>query len=37
VTIGAAVAVLAASAWLLRIREFHDGVALVLRRIRPRR
>jgi peptidoglycan biosynthesis protein MviN/MurJ (putative lipid II flippase) len=32
--IGLAVAVLAASAWLLRIREFNEGVALVTRRLR---
>jgi putative peptidoglycan lipid II flippase len=37
-TIGAALAVLGAAAWLLRIREFDEGVALVSRRFlrRPR-
>jgi putative peptidoglycan lipid II flippase len=34
--IGAAVLVLAAAAWALRIREFHEGVALVRRRARRR-
>jgi putative peptidoglycan lipid II flippase len=34
VTIGVAVAVLAGAAWLLRIGEFKDGMALVLRRFR---
>jgi len=34
VSIGLAVVVLAAAAWLLRIREFNDGVALVTRRLR---
>jgi hypothetical protein len=33
-TIGAALVVLAGSAWLLRIREFNQGVALVTRRLR---
>jgi putative peptidoglycan lipid II flippase len=33
--IGAAVGVLAAAAYALRIREFHEGLALVLRRFRP--
>jgi len=32
--IGLALVVLAASAWLLRIREFNDGLALVTRRLR---
>jgi hypothetical protein len=32
--IGLAVVVLAVSAWLLRIREFNEGVALVTRRLR---
>jgi putative peptidoglycan lipid II flippase len=32
--IGLAMVVLAASAWLLRIREFNEGVALVTRRLR---
>lgn len=32
--IGVAMLVLAASAWLLRIREFNEGVALVTRRLR---
>jgi len=32
--IGLAVAVLAASAWMLRIREFNEGVAIVARRFR---
>ena len=35
--IGIALAVLAAAAWLLRVREFKEGMALVLRRLRPRR
>jgi putative peptidoglycan lipid II flippase len=34
--IGAAVGVLAASAWLLQVREFNDGMSLIMRRIRPR-
>jgi putative peptidoglycan lipid II flippase len=34
ITIGFALAVLAGSAWLLRIREFNQGVALVTRRLR---
>jgi putative peptidoglycan lipid II flippase len=33
-TIGAAIGVLAGAAHLLRIREFHDGMALVARRLR---
>jgi putative peptidoglycan lipid II flippase len=33
-TIGVALAVLAAAAWALRIREFNDGTAIVLRRFR---
>jgi putative peptidoglycan lipid II flippase len=33
--IGAAVGVLAAAAYALRIREFHEGLALLLRRFRP--
>jgi putative peptidoglycan lipid II flippase len=33
-TIGFALLVLAGSAWLLRIREFNQGVALVMRRLR---
>ncbi len=33
-TIGFALLVLAGSAWLLRIREFKQGVALVTRRLR---
>jgi hypothetical protein len=32
--IGVALLVLAGSAWLLRIREFNQGVALVTRRLR---
>jgi putative peptidoglycan lipid II flippase len=32
--IGTALAVLASSAWILRIREFHEGVSLVMRRLR---
>jgi peptidoglycan biosynthesis protein MviN/MurJ (putative lipid II flippase) len=32
--IGLAVVVLAASAWALRIREFNEGVAIVVRRFR---
>jgi hypothetical protein len=32
--IGAALGVLSAAAWLLRIREFREGVALVSRRFR---
>jgi putative peptidoglycan lipid II flippase len=35
-TIGAAVAVLASSAWLLRVREFNEGMTLLMRRIRRR-
>ena len=35
--IGLALLVLAASAWMLRIREFNEGVALVARRLRRRR
>ena len=34
-TIGAALGVLSAAAYVLRIREFLDGVALVTRRLRP--
>jgi hypothetical protein len=34
IAIGIALLVLAASAWLLRIREFNQGVALVSRRFR---
>jgi len=34
-TIGAALGVLSAAAYILRIREFLDGVALVTRRLRP--
>ena len=34
VAIGVALLVLAGSAWLLRIREFNQGVALVTRRLR---
>jgi putative peptidoglycan lipid II flippase len=37
VAIGGAVAVLGLAAHLLRIKEFGDGVALVTRRLRPRR
>jgi putative peptidoglycan lipid II flippase len=37
VTIGLSLAVLAASAWLLRIREFGEGMALVTRRLARRR
>jgi hypothetical protein len=33
--IAAAVGVLAAAAYVLRIKEFQDGLALVLRRFRP--
>ena len=33
-TIGVAIAVLAAASWLLRIREFSEGVALVTRRLK---
>ena len=36
-SIGVAVAVLAAAAWALRVREFKEGMALVLRRFRRRR
>jgi putative peptidoglycan lipid II flippase len=36
VTIGVSLAVLAASAWLLRIREFTQAVGLVMRRLRRR-
>jgi putative peptidoglycan lipid II flippase len=32
--IGVAIAVLAAAAWILRIREFNEGMALVMRRFR---
>jgi putative peptidoglycan lipid II flippase len=35
--IGAAIGVLALAAWLLRIREFHEGLALVMRRFRRTR
>jgi putative peptidoglycan lipid II flippase len=35
--IGAALAVLALSAWALRIREFNEGLSLVLRRFRRMR
>jgi hypothetical protein len=34
VTIAAAIGVLSVAAYVLRIREFHDGVALVTRRFR---
>jgi putative peptidoglycan lipid II flippase len=34
--IGVAIAVLAATAWLLRVREFNEGMALVMRRFRRR-
>jgi len=34
ISIGLAIAVLAASAWMLRIREFNEGVAMVARRFR---
>jgi putative peptidoglycan lipid II flippase len=34
--IGVAIAVLAAAAWLLRVREFNEGMALVMRRFRRR-
>jgi putative peptidoglycan lipid II flippase len=34
--IGAAVATLAAAAWILRIKEFHESVQMVLRRFRRR-
>jgi len=37
VTIGAALGVLSAAAYVLRIREFHDGVALVTRALRSGR
>jgi putative peptidoglycan lipid II flippase len=37
VTIAAAVIVLAASAWMLRIREFKDAVAVIRRRLRRTR
>jgi putative peptidoglycan lipid II flippase len=37
VAIGLAVVVLAASAWLLRIREFNEGLTLVTRRLRRSR
>jgi putative peptidoglycan lipid II flippase len=37
VTIGAAIGVLALAAWLLRIREFNEGMALVMRRFRRAR
>ena len=33
-TIAAAIGVLAAAAYVLRIREFHEGMALVTRRFR---
>jgi hypothetical protein len=33
-SIGVAVAVLAAAAWILRVREFNEGMALVMRRFR---
>ena len=36
-TIAAALGVLSAAAYVLRIREFHDGVALVIRKLRPGR
>ena len=36
-TIGAAVGVLALAAWMLRIREFQEGMSLVLRRFRRSR
>ena len=36
-SIGAAVAVLAAAAWVLRVREFNEGMAIVLRRFRRTR
>ena len=36
-TIGAALGVLSAAAYVLRIREFHDGVALVIRKLRSGR
>jgi len=36
-SIGLALVVLAASAWLLRIREFSEGLALVTRRLRRSR
>lgn len=36
VTIAAALATLAAAAWVLRIREFNDSIGLVLRRFRRR-
>jgi hypothetical protein len=32
--IGLAIIVLAAAAWMLRIREFNEGVAMVVRRFR---
>jgi putative peptidoglycan lipid II flippase len=35
-TIGAALVVLAAAAWILRIEEFHDSTQMVLRRFRRR-
>ena len=34
--IGVAIAVLAAAAWILRVREFNEGMALVMRRFRRR-
>ena len=37
VTIGVSVVVLAAASWLLRVREFSEGIALVTRRIGRRR
>jgi putative peptidoglycan lipid II flippase len=36
-SMAAAIATLAAAAWVLRIREFNEGMALVLRRFRRRR
>jgi putative peptidoglycan lipid II flippase len=36
-SIGAALAVLAAASWILRIREFQEGVAMVTRRLGRRR
>jgi hypothetical protein len=33
ITIGASLVVLGAASWLLRIREFNDGMALVARRL----
>jgi hypothetical protein len=37
VAIGLAIVVLAASAWVLRIREFNEGIAMVTRRLRRSR